>query len=68
MRREIAVPVSVSTPRRATLLVSGSQLVGLRQRLKELEVARLAADEAFRAYRDQYRKQVRLAAVGEELP
>lgn len=47
---------------------NGSRLVGLRQRLKELETGRLEAEKAFRAYRDQYRKQVRLAAIGEELP
>lgn len=47
---------------------SGSRLVSLRQRLKAAEAELLAVEEGFRAYRDQYRKQVRLAAVGEELP
>jgi septal ring factor EnvC (AmiA/AmiB activator) len=47
---------------------SGRRLADLRQRLKDLEAGLLAADDAFRGYRDQYRKQVRLAAVGEELP
>jgi hypothetical protein len=47
---------------------SGRRLADLRQRLKDLEAGLLAADDAFRGYRDQYRKQVRLAAVGEEFP
>lgn len=47
---------------------SGSRLVSLRQRLKAAEAELLAVEEGFRAYRDQYRKQVRLAAIGEELP
>lgn len=47
---------------------TGSRLVSLRQRLKAVEAELLAADDAFRGYRDQYRKQVRLAAIGEELP
>ncbi len=47
---------------------SARHLADLRQRLEDLEAGILAADEAFRGYRDQYRKQVRLAGVGEELP
>ncbi len=47
---------------------SGRHLADLRQQLKDQEAGLLAADDAFRGYRDQYRKQVRLAAVGEELP
>lgn len=46
---------------------SASRLVSLRQRLKSAEAELLAVEKGFRAYRDQYRKQVRLAAVGEEL-
>lgn len=47
---------------------SGSRLVSLRQRLKAAEAELLAVEKDFRAYRDQYRKQVRMAAIGEELP
>jgi chromosome segregation ATPase len=47
---------------------SSRRLVDLRQRLKALELELLAADDAFRGYRDEYRQQVRLAAIGEELP
>jgi len=47
---------------------SGSRLVSLRQRLKAAKAELLAVEEGFRAYRDQYRKQVRIAAIGEELP
>lgn len=47
---------------------SASRLVSLRQRLKTAEAELLAVEEGFRAYRDQYRMQVRLAAIGEELP
>ena len=46
----------------------GRRLVDLRQRRKALEEELVRADETFRAYRDEYRKQVRLAAIGEELP
>jgi hypothetical protein len=49
-------------------LESASRLVSLRQRVTAAEAELLAVEEGFRAYRDQYRKQVRMAAVGEQLP
>lgn len=52
---------------RETVRSTAGELVRLRERRKLLEEQILSSDEAFRTYRTEYRKQVRLAAAGEEL-
>lgn len=52
---------------RETVRSTAGELVRLQERRKLLEEQILSADKAFRDYRTGYRKQVRLAAAGEEL-